>query len=227
MMVRKIITKALATVLAFGMTSNILHPNIVYAKESTETVWTEDVSNEFWDDYKTTSTAETADKATFSLDESQMTEEQQSKYMQVLSGGLYELEVGESVVIGSNDEGLISIKCVSASTSLGRASWNTSYKEYNIYITILDIDILLASVDLECTWYKNGIDGYIQNLKGTYTEENDAWHCSWDEFKKALPYNHALWLNLKSMGGTLISVMLAASYSPYDETLSFTMQETK
>lgn len=224
MKVRKILTMALATVLAFGMTSNILQPNMVYAKESTETVWTEDISNEFWDDNKTTGTAETADIATFSLDESQMTEEQQSKYMQVLSGGLYELEVGESVVIGSSDEGQISIKCVSSSTSLGRASWNTSYKGYNINITILDIEILLASVDLECTWYKDGIDGYIQNLKGTYTEKNDAWHCSWDEYKQALPYNHALWLNIKSMGGTLISVMLAAGYNPYDETLSFTIQ---
>ena len=165
MKVRKILTMALATTLALGMTSNILVPNTVYAKESIETVWTE------FDDNKTVGTAETANIATFSLDESQMTEEQQSKYEQVLSGERFELGVGESVVIGSDDEGEISIKCVSSSTSVARASWETSYQNYNIYKTILGKETLLASVALECTWYKNGIDGYIQNLKGTYTEK--------------------------------------------------------
>lgn len=216
MKVRKILTMALATALALGMTSNILVPNTVYAKESTETVWTE------FDDNKTVGTAETADIATFSLDESQMTEEQQSKYEQVLSGERFELGVGESVVIGSDDEGEISIKCVSSSTSVARASWETSYQNYNIYKTILGKETLLASVALECTWYKNGIDGYIQNLKGTYTEKNDAWLCSWDDYKVALPYGHALWLNLVSLGSSY-SIMLTADYNPFNETLSFSI----
>ena len=105
MKVRKILTMALVTELTFGMTSNILVPNTVYAKESTETVWTEDASNELFDDSRTVGTAATADITTFSLDESQMTEEQQSKYKQMLSGERYELGVGVSVVIGSDAKG--------------------------------------------------------------------------------------------------------------------------
>lgn len=91
MKVRKILTMALATTLALGITSNILVPNTFYAKESPETVWSE------FDDNKTVGTAETADIATFSLDESQMTEEQQSKYEQVLSDERVELGVGENI----------------------------------------------------------------------------------------------------------------------------------
>lgn len=192
MKVRKILTMALVTALTFGMTSNILVPNMVYAKESTENVWTEDASNEVFDDSRTVGTAETADITTFSLDESQMTEEQQSKYEQVLSGERYELGVGESVVIGSSAEGEIYITCVSTSTSPARASWETSYQNYNIYKTILG------------------------------QETNSAWLCSWDDDKVALPYNHALWLNLVSLG-SLYSIMPTADYNPFDETLSFSI----
>ena len=222
MKVRKILTMALVTALTFEITSNIFGPNTAYAKESTKTVWTEDASNELFDDNKTVGTAETADITTFSLDESQMTEEQQSKYEQMLSGERYELGVGESVVIGSDADGEIYITCVSSSTSPARASWETSYQNYNIYKTILGQETLLATVNLECTWYKNGLDGYIQNLEGTYTEKNSAWLCSWDDYKVALPYNHALWLNLVSLGSSY-SIMLTADYNPFDETLSFSI----
>lgn len=192
MKVRKILTMALVTALTFGMTSNVLVPNMVYAKESTETVWTEDASNELFDDKRTIGTAATADITTFSLDESQMKEEQQSKYKQVLSGERYELGVGESVVIGSDAEGEIYITCVSTSTSPARASWETSYQNGNIYKTILG------------------------------QETNSAWHCSWDDYKVALPYNHALWLNLVSLGSSYL-IMPTADYNPFDETLSFSI----
>lgn len=223
MKIRKILTMALATALTLGMTSSMLVPNTVYAKESTATV-SEDVSNELLDDNKTVGTAETAGAATFSMDRSQMTEEQRNKYDQVLSGERFELKEGESVVIASDDEGVISIKCVGSSTdtNLARASWETSYQNYNIYKTILGKETLLATVDLECSWYKNGVDGYIQNLKGTYTEKNSAWLCSWDDYKVALPYNHALWLNLVSLGSSY-SIMLTADYNPFNETLSFSI----
>ena len=192
MKVRKILTMALVTALTFGMTSNILVLNTVYAKESTETVWTEDASNELFDDKRTIGTAATADITTFSLDESQMKEEQQSKYKQVLSGERYELGVGESVVIGSDAEGEIYITCVNTSTSPARASWGTSYQNGNIYKTILG------------------------------QETNSAWLCSWDDYKVALPYNHALWLNLVSLGSSY-SIMPTADYNPFDETLSFSI----
>ncbi len=223
MKIRKILTMALATALTLGMTSSMLVPNTVYAKESAETV-SEDVSNELLDDNKTVGTAETAGAATFSMDRSQMTEDQRNKYDQVLSGERFELKEGESVVIASDDEGVISIKCVGSSTdtNLARASWETSYKNYNIYKTILGKETLLATVALECSWYKNGVDGYIQNLKGTYTEKNSAWLCSWDDYKVALPYNHALWLNLVSLGSSY-SIMLTADYNPFNETLSFSI----
>lgn len=223
MKIRKILTMALATALTLGMTSSMLVPNTVYAKESAETV-SEDVSNELLDDNKTVGTAETAGAATFSMDRSQMTENQRNKYDQVLSGERFELKEGESVVIASDDEGVISIKCVDSSTdtNLARASWKTSYKNYNIYKTILGKETLLATVALECSWYKNGVDGYIQNLKGTYTEKNSAWLCSWDDYKVALPYNHALWLNLVSLGSSY-SIMLTADYNPFNETLSFSI----
>ncbi len=93
MKVKKILRVALAMVLVLGVTT------AVYAKESTEKV----------------GTISTAETATFSLDESQMTEEQKSQYEKALSGDGIVLEVGESVVIGSDDEGEISIKCVSSS----------------------------------------------------------------------------------------------------------------
>lgn len=223
MKIRKILTMALVTALTLGMTSSILVPNTVYAKESTEAV-SEDVSNELLDDNKTLGTVETVGAATFSIDKSQMTEEQRNKYAQVLSGERFELKEGESVVIASDDEGVISIKCVGSSTdtNLARASWATSYKNYNIYKTILGKETLLAAVALECSWYKNGVDGYIQNLKGTYTEKNSAWLCSWDDYKVALPYNHALWLNLVSLGSSY-SIMLTADYNPFNETLSFSI----
>ena len=120
---------ALATALSFGMASSMLIPNTVYAKELTETV-SEDVSNESLDDNKTVGTAETAGTAAFSMDRSQMTAEQRNKYDQVMSGERFELKEGESVVIASDDEGVISIKCVGSSTdtNLARASWETSYK---------------------------------------------------------------------------------------------------
>lgn len=223
MKIRKILAMALSTVLTLGMTSSMLVPNTVYAKEPTETV-SEDVSNELLDDNKTVGTAETAGAATFSMDRSQMTEEQRNKYDQVLSGNRFELKEGESVVIASDDEGVISIKCVGSGidTNLASASWETAHQNYSIYKTILGKETLLATVDLECSWYKNGIDGYIQNLKGTYTEKNSDWHCSWDEEKVALPYNHALWLNLVSLGSSY-SVMLTADYNPFNETLSFSI----
>lgn len=226
MKVRKILTMVLATALTLGMTSNILVSNMVYAKESTETVWTEDVSNEFFDDNKTVDTAETADIATFALDESQMTEEQQSIYEQVLSGERYELGVGESVVIGSDAEGEISITCVSSSTSPARASWETSNQTYNINKTILGQETLLATVDLECTWYKNGEDGYIKNLKGTYTEKNSAWLCEWEDNKIALPYYHALMLRVLSMGSSH-TIVFGADYYPSNEKLLFSVSELK
>lgn len=216
MILKKIFTMALATALTLGITSNILVPNTVYAKES------KDISNETLDDNKTVGTAETVGAATNSLDRSQMTVEQRNKYDQAVSGGRFELGDGESVVIGSDDEGEISIRCVSSSTDLARASSETSYKNYNIYKTILGEEMLLASVDLECTWYKNGIDGCIKNLRGTYAVKNSAWNCSWDDYKVALPYGHALWLNLSSLGSSY-SVMLTADYNPYDETLSFSI----
>lgn len=223
MRIRKILTMALATALTVGMMNSMFVPNIVYAKDQTETV-SEDVSNELLDDNKTVGTAETAEVATFSMDRSQMTEEQRNKYNQVLSGERFELKEGESVVIASDDEGDISIKCVGSSTdtNLARASWETSYQNYNIYKTILGKETLLATVALECSWYKNGVDGYIQNLKGTYTEKNSAWLCSWDDYKVALPYNHALWLNLTSLGSSY-SIMLTADYNPFNETLSFSI----
>lgn len=52
MNIGKILTMALATALTLGMTSNILVPDTVDAKESTETV-TKDISNETSDDNKT------------------------------------------------------------------------------------------------------------------------------------------------------------------------------
>lgn len=223
MRIKKILTMALATALSFGMASSMLVPNTVYAKELTETV-SEDVSNESLDDNKTVGTAETAGTAAFSMDRSQMTAEQRNKYDQVMSGERFELKEGESVVIASDDEGVISIKCVGSSTdtNLARASWETSYQNYNIYKTILGKETLLATVALECSWYKNGVDGYIQNLKGTYIEKNSAWLCSWDDYKVALPYNHALWLNLVSLGSSY-SIMLTADYNPFNETLSFSI----
>lgn len=108
MKVKRILTMALATIVALEMASNMLAPNTFYAKETSDSV-----SYKFYDDNKTTDTVETADVTTFILDESQMTEEQLSKYEQMMSGERYELEVGESVIIGSDDEGVISIKCVS------------------------------------------------------------------------------------------------------------------
>lgn len=219
MKIKKILTMALATALALGITSNTLVPNTVYAKESAETV-----SNEFLDDHKAVGTIDTADIVTFSLDESQMTEKQQNNYRQALSGEWYELGVGESVVIDSDDEGVISITCISSETSLARASWETSYKTYNITKTYQGVETVLVTVDLECEWYKNGIDGFIKNLKGTYHVKNNAWSCSWDNDNvQALPYNHALWLDLYSAGKSY-SIMFAAGYNPFNETLTFAIE---
>lgn len=99
MKVKKIITAVLAAALVLGMAT------AVSAKESTGK----------------TGTISTAETAPFSLDQSQMTEEQKILYEKALSGDGHVLEVGESVVIGSDDEGEITIKCVSSSTIPGGA----------------------------------------------------------------------------------------------------------
>lgn len=136
---------------------------------------------------------------------------------------LVELEVGETIVIGSDSEGIISIKCVNENiVNTTRAGFVTSNKQFDIYKTILGIETLLASVNLECTWYKNGVDGYIQNLRGTYTEKNFAWNCSWDSTKYSSTYTHTLFLNLSTIGSSY-SIMFSAHYNGMNETLSFNM----
>lgn len=79
-------------------------------------------------------------------------------------------------------------------------------------------------VNLECEWYANGTNGYIKSLKGTYTEKNSGWKCSWDDYKPTTDYVHTLFLNLYSTGSS-ISIMFNASYAPYSETLSFSAGE--
>lgn len=186
---------------------------------TTQNVSAEEVF-EFVDDNATTGVAETGIS---SSGREQRTEKQQRQYNQAMSGEGADLEVGESMVIGSDADGIISITCVSSNTDLTRTSWKTSYKSYDINKTILGVQTTLAHVDLECTWYADGIDGYISNLKGTYTEKNSAWLCSWDDYKVANPYGHALWLNLNSLSSSY-SIMLAANYNPFNNTLSFEIQ---
>lgn len=164
-----------------------------------------------------------AETESFTLQRVQMTENQKVMYDKMLSDTKNDLEVGESMLVGTEADGSIYITCTSSRLSETRGTWKTSYKDYNITKTILNKETLLATVNLECSWYANGIDGYIQNLKGTYTEKNSDWACSWDSFKKAESYNHALFLNIVSLGSSY-SIMLAANYNPFASTLSFDIQ---
>lgn len=124
MKMKKILAMTMAAVLAWEITSDVLVPSMVYAKEPTDAIMAktaslEDASNEFVDEHATVGTAETA---SFSSDRTQAAEDQQSKYAQMMAGEKYELEVGESMVIGSDGDGEIYITCVSSDTDLTRAS---------------------------------------------------------------------------------------------------------
>lgn len=137
-------------------------------------------------------------------------------------GECYELEIGESIVLGSTaDGGIITMSCVSSSMDLTRAGKKTSTKTYNIKHKMAGVETLVIVVELECTWYPNGEAGYISNLRGTYTIKNSLWSCKWDEGNKsATNYNHALWLDMTYLGSSY-SRMFAASYDPLNSTLSF------
>lgn len=149
-----------------------------------------------------------------------MSADQQKKYDQLMAGKRVGLKVGESRIIGEDEDGVISITCVDSKTVSSRGSTKTSYQSYKITKNILEQEMQLVRVSLECTWYADGINGYISNLRGTYRDVNEAWICWWDDYKVALPYNHALWLNIASLGSSY-SVMFAADYNPYNNTLSF------
>lgn len=191
----------------------LVMPQVVSAEEHTDC--------EFVDDHATVGTAETQ----FSLERAQMTEEQQKMYEQLLLREKKELKIGESLQVGTDEEGgNIYIICVSRDESLARAGWHNSSTTYNIIREIAGQDVLLAVVNLECEWYANGTNGYINSLKGTYTEKNSAWKCSWDDYKPATDYVHTLFLDLYSTGSS-ISIMFNASYAPYSETLSFSASE--
>lgn len=192
---------------------------------NSQVVLAEEYANfEFIDDYATVGTAETQQ---FSLERTQMSEEQQKLYAQLLLEEKKALKVGESLLVGTDEEGgNIYITCVSHNEGMTRARWNNSSTTYNITREIADQNVLLATVNLECEWFADGTNGYINSLKGTYTEKNSAWKCSWDDYKPTTNYVHTLFLDLYS-AGTSISIMFNASYAPYSETLSFSAGEVK
>lgn len=176
------------------------------------------------DEVVTTAAVGVAETRFASSSKAVMSEEQKRQYEQMLEGDRIdiELEVGESKVIGHDEEGAISISCVDSRNDSTRGSNWTSYRTYEIKKTILGIEYVVVRVSLECSWYADGLNGRISNLIGTYYDTNFLWSCWLDSFKVAGNYNHALWLNTYSSGSTYL-YMFAAGYNPYNSTLSFSM----
>ncbi len=149
----------------------------------------------------------------------QMIDEKENKQM---PDTCYELKTGESIILGTtSDGGTITMSCVGTSMDLARAGKKTSTKTYNINHNMAGVETLVIVVQLECTWYPNGEAGYISNLRGTYTIKNKLWSCKWDEDNKSSTnYYHALWLDMTYLGSSY-SRLFAASYDPFNSTLSF------
>ena len=158
----------------------------------------------------------------------QLEGKKKEQYEKFLSGDFQELDVGESKIIGyTPDNGEIAITCVSSSESLTKDNLRTSKKTYDITGKVLGITTTVIVVDLSCTWYPDGQDGYINNLHGTYSIKNSLWHCKWDEDSKvATKWSHVLFLDVTPPSpGSSYPVLFGASYNPVNSSLSFDMEQ--
>lgn len=158
----------------------------------------------------------------------QLEGKKKEEYEKFLSGDFQELDVGESKIIGyTPDNGEIAITCVSSSESLTKDNLRTSKKTYDITGKVLGITTTVIVVDLSCTWYPDGQDGYINNLHGTYSIKNSLWHCKWDEDSKvATKWSHVLFLDVTPPSpGFSYPVLFGASYNPVNSSLSFDMEQ--
>lgn len=138
------------------------------------------------------------------------------------SGKQQELEVGESMVIGTTDEGgVVSITCVSSSTELTKGSMKTTTKRYNItHTTTLGKEKVVLIVDLECKWFLDGLNGYIDEFNGVCTVVDGQWSYEWDEDSEVVgQYDWAMWLDMKYLGSTY-SRMFGAHYNALNSTLT-------
>ncbi len=193
---KKRISKLTATMIALGITNSIITSNITYAASSGSPIKVESKNQEL--------------------------KELQSQIIRVLPDKIYDMEVGSSIILDTDENHELSITCTDASEDLTRAAWKKSYKTYTISDTIGGKKTQIVTIDLDCRWYQNGIDGYIDNFHGSIIKNYSPCTCYWDSYKSEKPYNHIKFLNLTLLGSSY-SIMFSADYNPIAETLSFHM----
>lgn len=90
--------------------------------------------------------------------------------------------VGESIKIGEDENGVLWVTLIDESQSMARSSTITSYKNYLFqYEDIWGNKKDAFKVNLECDWVKAGLESYIIILRGSAQALGTGYSCEWSD----------------------------------------------